>query len=80
MASIKPRTLSGFMELLPAPQVQMERVMEVLRQTYSLYGFTPLDTPAIESADVLLAKGGGETEKQIYRFRRATASWPCALI
>ena len=70
MASIKPRTLSGFMELLPAPQVQMERVMEVLRQTYSLYGFTPLDTPAIESADVLLAKGGGETEKQIYRFQK----------
>ena len=58
------------MELLPAPQVQMERVMEVLRETYSLYGFTPLDTPAIESADVLLAKGGGETEKQIYRFQK----------
>ena len=68
--SIKPRTLSGFMELLPAPQIQMERIMEVLRQTYSLYGFTPLDTPAIESADVLLAKGGGETEKQIYRFQK----------
>ena len=70
MSTIKPRTLSGFMELLPAPQVQMERVMEVLRTTYSLYGFTPLDTPAIESADVLLAKGGGETEKQIYRFQK----------
>ena len=68
--AIKPRTLSGFMELLPAPQVQMERVMEILRQTYSLYGFTPLDTPAIEAADVLLAKGGGETEKQIYRFQK----------
>ncbi len=70
MSMIKPRTLSGFMELLPAPQVQMERVMEVLRRTYSLYGFTPLDTPAIEAADVLLAKGGGETEKQIYRFQK----------
>ena len=68
--AIKPRTLSGFMELLPAPQVQMERIMETLRTTYSLYGFTPLDTPAIESADVLLAKGGGETEKQIYRFQK----------
>ena len=68
--AIKPRTLSGFMELLPAPQVQMERIMEVLRTTYALYGFTPLDTPAIESADVLLAKGGGETEKQIYRFQK----------
>ena len=63
MERIKPHTLSGFMELLPAPQQQMEAIMDVLRTTYSLYGFTPLDTPAIESADVLLAKGGGETEK-----------------
>lgn len=70
MAKLKPRTLSGFMELLPAPQQQMERMMELLRHTYSLYGFTPLDTPAIESADILLAKGGGETEKQIYRFQK----------
>ena len=70
MAQMKPRTLSGFMELLPGPQQQMERIMEILRETYSLYGFTPLDTPAIEAADVLLAKGGGETEKQIYRFQK----------
>ncbi|MCC8181553.1 MAG: ATP phosphoribosyltransferase regulatory subunit, partial [Clostridiales bacterium] len=66
MAKLKPRTLSGFMELLPAPQQQMERMMETLRRTYSLYGFTPLDTPIIEASEVLLAKGGGETEKQIY--------------
>ena len=70
MAQIKPHTLSGFMELLPQPQLQMEAIMEVLRRTYGLYGFTPLDTPAIEAADVLLAKGGGETEKQIYRFQK----------
>lgn len=70
MAKMTPRTLSGFMELLPAPQQQMERIMEILRNTYSLYGFTPLDTPIIESAEVLLAKGGGETEKQIYRFQK----------
>ena len=70
MEKIKPRTLSGFMELLPAPQMQMERMMQVLRDTYALYGFTPLDTPLIESSDVLLAKGGGETEKQIYRFTK----------
>ncbi|MFR2946211.1 MAG: ATP phosphoribosyltransferase regulatory subunit, partial [Oscillospiraceae bacterium] len=73
MEKIKPRTLSGFMELLPQPQMQMERMMEILRRTYSLYGFTPLDTPVIESADVLLAKGGGETEKQIYRFTKGDA-------
>jgi histidyl-tRNA synthetase len=66
MAKMKPRTLSGFMELLPAPQQQMERIMETLRKTYALYGFTPLDTPIIEDAQVLLAKGGGETEKQIF--------------
>ena len=70
MAKITPRTLSGFMELLPAPQQQLERMMDILRKTYALYGFTPLDTPAIEAADVLLAKGGGETEKQIYRFQK----------
>ena len=70
MAKMTPRTLSGFMELLPAPQQQMERIMEVLRRTYSLYGFTPLDTPVIESSEVLLAKAGGETEKQIYRFQK----------
>ena len=70
MERIKPRTLSGFMELLPAKQIQMERMMEVLRSTYSRYGFAPLDTPAIEDAQILLAKGGGETEKQIYRFQK----------
>ena len=70
MEKIKPRTLSGFMELLPQRQMQMERFMEVLRESYSLYGFTPLDTPVIEAAQVLLAKGGGETEKQIYRFEK----------
>ncbi|MBS6545886.1 MAG: histidine--tRNA ligase [Butyricicoccus pullicaecorum] len=70
MEKIKPRTLSGFMELLPQKQAQMERVMETLRETYALYGFYPLDTPVLESSDVLLAKGGGETEKQIYRFQK----------
>ncbi|MBQ1411162.1 MAG: histidine--tRNA ligase [Oscillospiraceae bacterium] len=73
MSQITPRTLSGFMELLPAPQQQMERFLQVLRETYSLYGFTPLDTPLIESAEILLAKGGGETEKQIYRFQKGDA-------
>ena len=70
MEKIRPHTLSGFMELLPGPQTQLEAMMEILRRTYSLYGFTPLDTPAIEAVDVLLAKGGGETEKQIYRFQK----------
>ena len=68
--NVQPRTLSGFMELLPKDQVLMEKIMETLRETYSLYGFTPLDTPVIEASEVLLAKGGGETEKQIYRFTK----------
>ena len=70
MEIIKPRTLSGFMELLPGKQAQFERMLEVLRSTYSSYGFAPLDTPVIEDAQILLAKGGGETEKQIYRFQK----------
>ncbi len=70
MEKLKPRTLSGFMELLPAPQQKLERMLEILRRTFALYGFTPIDTPTIEAAEVLLAKGGGETEKQIYRFRK----------
>ena len=70
MERITPRTLSGFMELLPQKQAKLEKMMSVLRDTYSLYGFAPLDTPAIEDAKILLAKGGGETEKQIYRFQK----------
>ena len=70
MERIKPRTLSGFMELLPADQVLFDRMVAILRESYALYGFTPLDTPAIEASEVLLAKGGGETEKQIYRFQK----------
>ena len=70
MDIIKPRTLSGFMELLPGKQAQFERMLEILRKTYASYGFAALDTPVIEDAQILLAKGGGETEKQIYRFQK----------
>ena len=70
MTTVTPRTLSGFMELLPADQLKFERMLSLLRETYSSYGFTPLDTPVIEAAEVLLAKGGGETEKQVYRFMK----------
>ena len=70
MEIIKPRTLSGFMELLPDQQIRFETMAEILRRTYASYGFAPLDTPAIEDAQILLAKGGGETEKQIYRFQK----------
>ena len=73
MAKMTPRTLSGFMELLPAPQQQMERIMEVLRKTYSLYGFTPLDTPVIESRPAARPKSRSTAS------RRATATSPSAL-
>ncbi|MCL1829149.1 MAG: histidine--tRNA ligase [Oscillospiraceae bacterium] len=70
MEKIKPRTLSGFAEFLPGDQVKFEKMIDVLRRTYSLFGFTSLDTPVMEAAEILLAKGGGETEKQIYRFTK----------
>jgi len=70
MAKVQPRTLSGFMELLPARQIQFDSMAAIIRESFSLYGFTPLDTPLIEASEVLLAKGGGETEKQIYRFNK----------
>ncbi|MCL2820467.1 MAG: histidine--tRNA ligase [Oscillospiraceae bacterium] len=70
MNKIKPRTLSGFMELLPPDQVCFDTMMLNLRKSFSLYGFTPLDTPLMEASEILLAKGGGETEKQIYTLRK----------
>ena len=73
MAKVQPRTLSGFMELLPPRQVQFDRMVSIIRESFSLYAFTPLDTPLIEASEVLLAKGGGETEKQIYRFTKGDA-------
>ena len=70
MDTTKPRTLSGFIELLPQQQVLFNLIAQKLRESYSLYGFTPLDTPLMEAAEVLLAKGGGETEKQVYSLRK----------
>ena len=57
MSKVQPRTLSGFMELLPARQAQFDRMVEILRRTYSLYGFTPLDTPLIEASEVYWPRG-----------------------
>ena len=65
---IEPRTLPGFMELLPNEQIQFNGMVDKIRNSYERFGFLPLDTPIIEMAEVLLAKAGGETEKQIYRF------------
>ena len=67
---VETRTLSGFMELLPQDQIKFNEIMNVIRQTYELYGFLPQETPIIEASEVLLAKAGGETEKQIYSFTK----------
>ena len=67
---VTPRTLPGFMELLPNEQILFNEMREKIQKTYEKFGFLPLDTPVIESSEVLLAKAGGETEKQIYRFNK----------
>ena len=70
MLKVEPRTLPGFMELLPSEQILFNQIKDTIEETYKMYGFLPLDTPVIELSEVLLAKAGGETEKQMYRFNR----------
>jgi len=70
MHTVEPRTLPGFMELLPAEQIKFNQIKQMIEETYQCYGFLPLDTPIIELQEVLLAKAGGETEKQIYQLEK----------
>jgi len=70
ISKVAPRTLPGFMELLPNEQILFNEMKETIRKSYEEFGFQPLDTPIIELSEVLLAKAGGETEKQIYRFEK----------
>lgn len=67
---VDPKTLPGFMELLPEDQILFNKIKEIIRKNYESFGFVPLDTPVLESSEVLLAKAGGETEKQIYNFTK----------
>ncbi len=67
---VEPKTLPGFMELLPNDQIRFNEIKEKIQKSYEKFGFLPLDTPIIENAEVLLAKAGGETEKQVYRFNK----------
>ena len=70
MKKTEPRTLPGFMELLPQEQILFNQIKDTIKNNYEKFGFLPLDTPIIEDSNVLLAKAGGETEKQIYRFNK----------
>ena len=70
MNKVEPKTLSGFMELLPNEQVLFNQMQDKIRASYEKFGFLPIDTPVIESSEVLLAKAGGETEKQLYTFKK----------
>lgn len=70
MTIVKPSTLPGFMELLPKDQILFNEMKDIIRKNFEKHGFLPIDTPVIEKSEVLLAKGGGETEKQIYRFSK----------
>ena len=67
---IQPRIMPGFMELLPPDQILFNKMKDTIKDVYESFGFLPLDTPVLELSDVLLAKAGGETEKQIYRFTK----------
>lgn len=67
---VKPSILPGFMELLPHDQIAFNKMLDIIRKNFEKYSFLPIDTPIIEKSEILLAKGGGETEKQIYRFNK----------
>lgn len=68
--NINTQPMPGFMELLPNQQIAFNKMLDKIREVYKLYGFRPIETPILERAEVLLTKGGGETEKQIYRFKK----------
>ena len=65
---IQPRLLKGFRDSLPASEIPKKAIIAKLEALFSSYGFVPIDTPALEYTEVLLGKGGGETDKQIFHF------------
>jgi histidyl-tRNA synthetase len=66
---IEPRTLKGFRDYPPALMIPRERVLQTAREVYRSFGFSPIDTPAMEYAEILLGKGGGENDRIVYRFK-----------
>jgi histidyl-tRNA synthetase len=69
MPPIQPRTLKGFRDYLPESMLPREQIIDTARRVFRSYGFSPIDTPALEYLDILLGKGGAETDKQLYRFQ-----------
>lgn len=69
---VEPKTLKGFMELIPKDQILFNRIKDIIRKNYEKFGFLPIDTPLLEYKEVLLSKAGGETEKQIYEFTKGS--------
>src|SRR5208337_2047625 len=72
---IPPRTLQGFRDYLPEAMIPRERLMETARRVYRSYGFSPIDTPALEYLEILTGKGSDETDKQLYRFQDNGGRW-----
>jgi len=68
MAKIEPKVLKGFRDFLPVKEIERKRIISVLEKNFESFGFVPIDTPVLEYTEVLLGKGGGETDKQVYRF------------
>jgi histidyl-tRNA synthetase len=68
--NINTQPMPGLLELLPNQQIAFNKMLDKIKEVYKLYGFRPIETPILERAEVLLAKGGGETEKQIYEFKK----------
>ena len=72
MKIVKPSTIAGIMELLPEDQLAFDKMKNIIEETYKKFQFLPIDTPVIEKNEILFAKGGGETEKQIYEIASET--------
>lgn len=79
MGKINPRIPAGFMELLPVEQIVFNNMLETIRRTYELFGFTPIETPAVEFTEVLLTKSGGETEKQVWGIQKGDGTGELSL-
>src|SRR5262245_3302191 len=75
MTRIEPRTLKGFRDYLPEAMIPRERLIDTARRVYRSYGYSPIDTPALEYLEILTGKGSDETDKQLYKFEDQGGRW-----